>query len=85
MKVLVLHSLPPVDPGPDRRVLEFDLSAGACGYLRVDVRLDHAGTPRVIDVNANPELSPEVGMHRAVTEAGWAWKRFVRHQVEWAI
>ena len=59
-------------------------AVGASGYLRVDVRLDHAGAPRVIDVNANPEMSPEVGMHRAVTEAGWTWKRFVRQQIEWA-
>jgi D-alanine-D-alanine ligase len=54
------------------------------GYLRVDTRLDDTGMPRVIDVNANPELSPEVGMHRAVTEAGWTWERFVRQQIEWA-
>lgn len=59
-------------------------AVGACGYLRVDVRLDAAGTPRVIDVNANPELSPEVGIHRAVEEAGWTWERFVRLQIEWA-
>jgi len=56
----------------------------ACGYLRVDVRLDRDGMPRVIDVNANPELSPEVGMHRAVTESGWTWEQFVRRQIEWA-
>jgi D-alanine-D-alanine ligase len=59
-------------------------AVGACSYLRVDVRLDGEGTPRVIDVNANPELSPEVGMHRAVTEAGWTWEQFVRCQIEWA-
>jgi D-alanine-D-alanine ligase len=59
-------------------------TVGARGYLRVDVRLDRDGVPRVIDVNANPELSPEVGMHRAVTEAGWTWERFVRQQIEWA-
>ena len=56
----------------------------ACGYLRVDVRLDGEGVPRVIDVNANPELSPEVGMHRAVTESGWTWQQFVLCQIEWA-
>lgn len=59
-------------------------AVGACGYLRVDLRLDAVGAPRVIDVNANPELSPEVGMHRAVTETGWTWERFVRQQIEWA-
>ena len=31
MKVLVLHSLPPENPPPGRRVWEFDLSAGAEG------------------------------------------------------
>lgn len=59
-------------------------AVGACGYLRVDLRLDATGAPRVIDVNANPELSPEVGMHRAVTEAGWTWEYFVHQQIEWA-
>jgi D-alanine-D-alanine ligase len=59
-------------------------AVNACGYLRVDLRLDDSGRPRVIDVNANPELSPEVGMHRAVTEAGWIWEGFVRQQIEWA-
>ncbi len=59
-------------------------AVGACGYLRVDLRLDVSGTPRVIDVNANPELSPEVGMHRAVTETGSTWENFIRWQIEWA-
>ena len=54
------------------------------GYLRVDVRLDAEGRPRVLDVNPNPELAPEVGIHRAVTEAGWTWERFVHQQIAWA-
>jgi len=57
---------------------------GACGYLRVDIRLDAAGVPRVLDVNPNPELSPDRGIYRAVNEAGWSWERFVRQQLEWA-
>ena len=56
----------------------------ARGYLRVDVRLDAESHPRVLDVNPNPELAPEVGIHRAVTEAGWTWERFVRQQIAWA-
>jgi D-alanine-D-alanine ligase len=59
-------------------------AVGGRGYLRVDVRLDAAGEPKIIDVNANPELSPEVGMHRAVAEAGWTWEQFLRRQIEWA-
>lgn len=59
-------------------------AVGARGYLRLDLRLDADGTPRVLDVNPNPELAPEVGIHRAVVEAGWSWERFVRAQVVWA-
>jgi D-alanine-D-alanine ligase len=56
----------------------------ARGYIRVDIRLDRAETPFVLDVNPNPELGPGVGICRAVQEAGWTWERFVRQQVEWA-
>ena len=59
-------------------------TVNARGYLRVDVRLDAAGVPRVLDVNPNPELSPDRGIYRAVNEAGWSWERFVRQQLEWA-
>jgi D-alanine-D-alanine ligase len=60
------------------------MAVAARGYMRVDVRLDAAGSPRVLDVNPNPELGPGVGICRAAQEAGWTWERFVRQQVEWA-
>lgn len=59
-------------------------ASGARGYLRVDIRCNSQRTPVVLDVNPNPELGPGVGICRAVQEAGWTWKRFVRRQVEWA-
>ena len=59
-------------------------AVGARGYLRVDVRLNSGGAPRVLDVNPNPETGPEVGIHRAVLEAGWTWKQFVEAQLAWA-
>ena len=52
--------------------------------LRVDVRLDEAGNPRVLDVNPNPEISPGVGICRGVQEAGWQWQDFIHNLVEWA-
>jgi D-alanine-D-alanine ligase len=60
------------------------VAVAARGYMRVDVRLDAAGSPCVLDVNPNPELGPGVGICRAAQEAGWTWERFVRQQVEWA-
>lgn len=83
-----LHYHTAIDPALKDRLIETSRAAwwavGARGYLRLDVRLDNAGIPRVLDVNPNPEIGPDMGMHRAVTEAGWTWERFVRRQVEWA-
>ena len=59
-------------------------AVGAHGYIQVDLRLDDARTPHILDVNPNPELGPEDGICRAVQEAGWTWEQFVRRQVEWA-
>ena len=59
-------------------------AVGARHAIRVDVRLDTAGHPRVLDVNPNPEISPGVGICRAVQEAGWQWPDFVRELVKWA-
>jgi D-alanine-D-alanine ligase len=60
-------------------------AVGARGYIRVDVRLDATGEPRVLDVNPNPELGPGVGICRAAQEAGWTWEAFVQKQIEWAL
>jgi D-alanine-D-alanine ligase len=51
--------------------------------LRIDIRLDAAGHPRVLDVNPNMEMGPEVGICRAVQEAGWAWRDFISTLVAW--
>lgn len=59
-------------------------AVGARHALRVDVRLDGLGNPRVLDVNPNPEMGPGVGICRAVQEAGWPWRDFVHKLVEWA-
>jgi D-alanine-D-alanine ligase len=59
-------------------------AVGARHSLRIDVRLDVDGGPRVLDVNPNPEMGLGVGICRAVQEAGWTWERFVRSLVEWA-
>ncbi|HPD17109.1 MAG TPA: GNAT family N-acetyltransferase [Planctomycetota bacterium] len=43
---------------------------GLCGYARVDFRLDAAGQPCVLEVNANPCLSPDAGYAATVERAG---------------
>jgi len=43
---------------------------GLKGYARVDMRIDKYENPYVIEVNANPCMSPDSGLIAATTEAG---------------
>jgi D-alanine-D-alanine ligase len=56
---------------------------GLRGYGTIDIRLDAAGTPRVLDVNANPTLIGDGRVYQAVIHAGWTWRRFIQQQLEW--
>jgi D-alanine-D-alanine ligase len=56
----------------------------ARGYLRVDVRQDADGVPRVLDVNPNPALAPGDGAGLAAEEMGWTWEELIRKLVAWA-
>lgn len=43
---------------------------GLRGYARVDMRIDSEENPYVIEINANPCMSPDSGLVAATTEAG---------------
>jgi D-alanine-D-alanine ligase len=68
----VLHpTLPPALAARVRRVATDAFRAvGVRDYGRVDVRLAANGTPYVVDVNPNCDLSPNAGMVRAAAAVG---------------
>lgn len=53
-----------------RQTLECWRAFGLSGYARVDFRLDEGEGPQVIDVNANPCLSPDAGYAAMLEQAG---------------
>ncbi|MDH4055315.1 MAG: D-alanine--D-alanine ligase [Gammaproteobacteria bacterium] len=51
----------------------FDLK----GYARVDIRMDKAGKPWVLEINANPCLTPDAGFVAAAIESGRSYKQLI--------
>ncbi len=55
------------------------------GYARIDVRLAADGVPYVIDINPNPDLSPDAGLARQARAAGWSYTTLIERIVEAAL
>lgn len=50
---------------------------GLRGYARVDFRVDAAGAPFILEVNANPCIAPDAGFTAAAAAAGLAMRDLV--------
>ncbi|MGH7192321.1 MAG: D-alanine--D-alanine ligase family protein, partial [Candidatus Saccharimonadales bacterium] len=57
---------------------------GARDYARVDLRLDTEDRVCILEVNANPDISPSAGLARAILASGMPYREFVRRLVETA-
>jgi D-alanine-D-alanine ligase len=55
------------------------------GYGRVDLRVDGAGRPWVLEVNPNPDLTDEAGLSRMAKATGWEYPELVRRIAEAAL
>jgi D-alanine-D-alanine ligase len=58
---------------------------GCRDYARVDIRIDREGKIYILEVNPNPDISPQSGMARAMKVQGMTYKEFIGRVVEKAI
>lgn len=56
--------------------------AGGTGYGRVDMRIDERGKAWILEVNANPDISPDAGLARMARVAGIEYGALVRRVCE---
>lgn len=55
------------------------------GYARVDMRMDENGKLNVIEINPNPDISPDAGAARQAAAAGMSYTKFIEKILKLAI
>jgi D-alanine-D-alanine ligase len=58
---------------------------GCRDYARVDIRVDRDGKIFILEVNPNPDISPQSGMVRALKAQGMTYMEFVGNVLERAL
>ena len=52
------------------------------GYARVDFRIDNDSKPWVIEINANPCISPDAGFTAAADRAGLSYNQMIERIIQ---
>ncbi len=75
----------PVEPALTKKIQDLALASaeaiGIRGYGRVDMREDAGGNLMVLEVNPNPDISPDAGMAKQARAAGWDFPRLMQEIV----
>ncbi|OGG07840.1 hypothetical protein A2872_03295 [Candidatus Gottesmanbacteria bacterium RIFCSPHIGHO2_01_FULL_42_12] len=61
----------------ERLALKAFWSCGGRDYARIDIRLSRDGVPFFLEVNLNPDLSPDMGASRSAKTYGLSYPRFI--------
>jgi D-alanine-D-alanine ligase len=81
------HNTPRVVPANVSKSLAKQLTAlaaqsaaavGCTDYCRVDFRVDKKNRPYILEVNANPDISPDAGLAAAIDAAGIKYYQFIK-------
>jgi D-alanine-D-alanine ligase len=73
------NASPGLIAGVERVARDAWAALGLRDYGRIDLRVDAADTAWVIDVNPNPDLSPDAGVARAARLAGMSYPQLIAH------
>jgi len=78
-----------VDPQTEARIRELGIAGwramGGQGYGRVDIRVDEQGQPWVIEINCNPDISPDGGFACSARAGGYDYPQMISRIVQFAI
>jgi D-alanine-D-alanine ligase len=79
----------PLSKSAAAELVEISLAAwkavGGQGYGRVDLRIDESGRPWILEVNANPDISPDAGLARMAGVAGMDYPAVIKRICEHAL
>ena len=77
-----------IDNALKEQIAQASLAAFKClgcrSYARVDMRLDAGGQVAVLEVNPNPDISPQYGAARQARSAGMSYNEFIKKIVSLA-
>ena len=71
-------------PGVDSALKSYTVT-GCCGYARVDMRMDASGHIYILEVNPNPDISPDAGASIQAAAAGMSYNEFILKIVQLAM